>query len=65
MEINHVTARLMALLTNNTEKTGEELLQQIIAELNYPNSDEVMQSGIEILNNLKKHQIILGIQHHQ
>jgi hypothetical protein len=65
MEINHVTARLMALLTNNTDKTGEELLQQIITELHHPNFDEAMQGGIEILNNLKKHQIILGIQRHQ
>ncbi len=65
MEINHVTARLMALLTNNTDKTGEELLQQIITELHHSNSDEAMQGGIEILNNLKRRQIILGIQRHQ
>lgn len=62
MEINAVTARLMALLTNNTGHTGKQLLQQIITELNHPDSNEAMQGGIEILDNLKKHQIILGIQ---
>lgn len=64
MEINTVTARLMELLTNNTNQTGKQLLQQIITELNHPNSDEAMQGGIEILNNLKEHQIILGTHRH-
>lgn len=65
IEINNVTARLVALITNNTDQTGKQLLQQIITELNHPNSDEAMQGGIEILNNLKEHQIILGTQRHQ
>lgn len=61
MEINLVTARLIQLISDNTDNTGRALLQQIATELHHPQPDIVVHGGIEILNNLKKHKIILGI----
>lgn len=61
MEINDVTARLIQLITDNSDKTGRVLLQQIDAELNHPQYDTVIHGGVEILNDLKKRTVILGV----
>ena len=61
MEINPVTARLIQLISNNSSRTGRVLLQQIATELNHPQSDTVIHGGVEILNDLKKREMILGV----
>ena len=61
MEINAVTARLIQLISDNSNKTGRSLLQQIAAELNHPQYDIVIHGGVEILHDLKKRSVILGV----
>ena len=60
MEINSVTARLIQLISGNTCKTGRAVLLQIAEELNHPEPNIVIQSGMNILNSLRKRKIILG-----
>lgn len=60
IEINPVTARLMQLILENNNQSGRVLLQQMATELNHPQPNIVIQGGIEILNDLKKRQVILG-----
>lgn len=61
MEINPVTARLIQLLIDNTNKPGRAVLQQIASELDHPQPDIVIKGGMEILNDLKKRKVVLGV----
>ena len=60
IEINPVTARLLELMNQNTGQTGRELLSTIIDEINHPSPEVVINGGLEILNNLHAHDIVLG-----
>jgi len=60
MEINPVTARLLALLNENEDFSGREALQQIATELQHPSADAVIEGGLSTLKELQKRQIILG-----
>ncbi len=60
IELNPVTARLLQLLTERADKSGEQLLLQIAAELQHPNPQTVVDGGSEILRDLKQRDIILG-----
>ncbi|QOJ24521.1 MAG: putative DNA-binding domain-containing protein [Gammaproteobacteria bacterium] len=61
IEINPVTARLLQLLSCDAPVAGRLALQQIAVELNHPQPETVIQSGMEILNDLQRRQVILGI----
>lgn len=60
IDINPVTARLIRLISDNTNQTGRALLQQIATELNHPEPNIVVHGGTEILNDLRKRKVILG-----
>ncbi len=62
IEINAVTARLLELLgsTGNELKTGRAILELCAAEIKHPEPATVVQGGAEILNNLRRHDVILG-----
>lgn len=60
IEANPVTAKLVALLQENDTKTGRELLQSIAEEMQHPNPDAVVQGGADILENLRRHDVVLG-----
>lgn len=60
MEINPVTARLLNLLQENENISGQQALEQITEEMQHPNPDIVMQGGLEALQELQQHGIILG-----
>ncbi len=61
LEINPVTARLVNLLQENPEITGELALDQIAQEMNHPNHDAVMQGGLSALQELQGYGIVLGV----
>lgn len=61
IETNPVTARLIQLIMENNNKSGRVLLQQMVTELNHPQPSIVIQGGMEILNDLKKREVILGV----
>lgn len=63
MEINSMTARLIELLQKE-KLTGMACLQKIAKELQHPNEQVVIQGGLQILQQLQQHDIILGTWKH-
>jgi len=57
--LNPVSARLLALLEDD-RLTGRQALQRIATELKHPALDAVISGGLEILENLRAEQAILG-----
>ena len=64
LEINPVTARLIALLRENDLYTGLDAIEHIIKEMNHPQPDIVKQGGLNALQELQQYGIILGTQCH-
>jgi hypothetical protein len=62
IELNPVTARLLQRVTGQPESSSEQLLRQIAAELQHPNPQTVIEGGSEILHDLQRRDIILGIK---
>jgi len=62
LEINPVTARLIGLLQDDVNYTGNDAIEHIIKELNHPNPEVVKQGGIAALQELQQYGIILGTQ---
>jgi uncharacterized protein len=60
LEINVVTARLLALLQENPHATGLQLMNQIANELQHPDPDSVVQAGSDLLQDLRRRNIVLG-----
>jgi len=60
IEANPVTARLMQLMQENENNSGQDLLEQIADELNHPNREIVIQGGHQTLVKLHKAGIVLG-----
>ena len=60
MEINPVTARLIALLEDNESLSGQQALEQIIQEMQHPNPGIVLKGGLDTLQELQSTGIILG-----
>ena len=60
MEANAVTARLLELLQLDGAGSGQQVLAQIAAEIQHPNPQQVVDGGLEILQQLHSLDIILG-----
>lgn len=60
IEINPVTARLLQLFSGEDAVSGRAALQQVAAELHHPQPGIVIQGGMELLNDLRRRQVILG-----
>ena len=60
MELNPVSAKLIEELTNNNERSGKEILISIAEQLNHPDPDIVIQGGLEILNDFRTKDVVLG-----
>jgi hypothetical protein len=61
LEINAVTARLINLLQENPEITGELALGQIAQEMQHPNPALVIEGGLSALQELQRYGIVLGV----
>lgn len=65
LEANPVTARLLELCESNSEsssqRSGQELLQQIAKELQHPDANVVVNAGAETLAQLRQLDIIYGL----
>lgn len=61
LEINPVTARLVSLLQENPEISGELALEQIAQEMNHPNRELVIEGGLSALQELQSYGIVLGV----
>lgn len=62
LEINPVTAQLIALLQENESYSGEDAIAHIIKEMKHPNPQLVTQGGLAALEELQQYGIILGTQ---
>ena len=60
IELNPVSARLLALLQKDTKLSGRQALEQIAAELQHPNPDIVIAGGRQILQEWQQRGIVLG-----
>ena len=60
LEINSVTKRLLELIDAGTNRTGNELLACIAAEMSHPRPDVVIRGGAGILHGLLQKQILTG-----
>lgn len=62
METNAVTARTLALLAEEQRVTGAQVLQQIAEEIQHPQPQQVLASGLKTLAKMRDLDIILGTQ---
>lgn len=60
LEINAVTARLIELLERGEGRVGRDVLQQISEEIGHEDSTVVIEAGRDILDRLRRHDVILG-----
>ena len=60
LEINAVTQRLLQLIKDEPELSGAEVIEKIAQELKHPQPEAVIAAGIELLNDLKQRNIIIG-----
>ena len=61
IELNQVTALLLNTIQNSSQTTREILLA-IAEQLDHPDPDKILQFGIELLEDLHKRGVILGIR---
>lgn len=63
IELNSVSAKLVEACMNNTNNlTGREILSVIAEQLKHPNPEVVIKGGLEIMQDFKNKDIILGIR---
>jgi hypothetical protein len=62
MELNPISAMLIELVQNESPKTGQQLLDEIIKTLKHPNPDVVYKGGEQTLKQLHANGILLGTQ---
>lgn len=62
MEANAVTARMLALLADDECFSGRQVLQKIAEEIQHPQPEQVLASGLQTLEKMRDLDIILGTQ---
>jgi hypothetical protein len=60
LEINAVTYRLLALLKENPDWTGQDAVRRVVEELQHPDPDAVMAHGRGLLEDLRSRNILIG-----
>ena len=62
MIINPVTKRLLEIIDEDNNETGEQMLNRIATEMSHPQPDVVINGGIAILRELAQKDIVLGVK---
>jgi hypothetical protein len=60
LELNAVTAALLDAIEANETLSGEALLRQRAAEINYPDADALVEHGAAALNEMRQLEILAG-----
>ena len=60
LELNPVTAHLLQLISQDEQQTSRQMLTSIADQLQHPDPEVVIQGGLQILNDLKNRNVILG-----
>lgn len=61
MELNPVTALLIQLINEDNELTTKQMLEVIAEKMNHPDPNVVIEGGIQIIQDLKNRNVILGV----
>jgi len=61
LELNPVTARLLQRLEQNETKSGEALLRELAEEMQHPKPQTVIEGGLQLLQELMRRDVILGV----
>ncbi len=61
IDLNPVSARLVELMQPGNQASGMKLLETIAAELQHPDPGVVIQGGLEIMNEMRDKEVVLGI----
>ncbi|HEX7719682.1 MAG TPA: putative DNA-binding domain-containing protein [Woeseiaceae bacterium] len=62
MELNPVTAQLLAKIGSNDEYlTGRQLLLQLAEEIHYPDTDAFLEHGLRAMEEMRRVEILLGV----
>ena len=62
IELNPVAARLLELVRKNRNISGRVLLESIADELQHPNPAVVISGGLDIMKDLQRKDILLGVK---
>lgn len=62
MEVNSVSGRLLYLLSEDATLSGEAALKQIAEEMGHPDTEQVIQGGLQTMEHLRAKGILLGIE---
>lgn len=62
MELNPVTARLLEMIEDNDAETGRELLTRLGKELNYADTDKLIEHGLLAMQEMLEAEILLGVK---
>lgn len=60
MQLNPITARLIDLIAQGSDRPGRSLLNQIAEELAHPDPEVVVAGGAEIMHELCRRDVLLG-----
>jgi hypothetical protein len=60
LELNPVTSLLLERLALPVGQSGEQLLRQLAADVQHPNPQTVISAGLEVLEQFRQHDIVLG-----
>ena len=63
MEINQLTARLLYLLSEDVQLSGRQALLGIAAEMGQSESEQIVEGGLTILQQLRNSEIISGVRY--
>ena len=61
MELNPITAHLIQTINENTKLTTLQILENIARQMNHPEPNIIIEGGSQIIQDLKKRNIILGV----
>ena len=61
MELNPVTAMLIQLISDDKNLSTKKILESIAKQMNHPDPKTVIEGGMQIMQDLKDRNIILGV----
>ena len=60
MQLNEVSRLLLQLMKEDQGRTGLQLLEEVAAAIGHPQPDKVLESGAELMEDLRRRDILLG-----
>ena len=61
MELNPVMARLLEMVGENDSKSGRQLLEELAADIDFPDTEKFIAHGADALQQMRDAEIIIGV----